>query len=63
MGQSPIIASLLLNHLHPGEHDDEGWRRIWSGEYEARLLSAMQRFSGELASVADELARWSPSTS
>ena len=63
MGQSPIIASLLLNHLHPGEHDDDGWRRIWSGEYEARLLSAMQRFSGELASVADELARWSPSTS
>ena len=60
MPQSPVVAALLLNYMHPEPMSPAEWQKTWAEDFEARLLSSIERFSGELASVEAELQRWWP---
>ncbi len=58
--QSPPAATLLLNHLHPGQMDPERWEQVWLTESLNRMESLGRRLQGEAATVDEELARWAP---
>ncbi len=60
MPQSPVVAALLLNHMHPQPMAPAAWQATWAEDFEARLLSSVERFSGNIASVEAELQRWWP---